>query len=53
MQGVLCKLCGERHFGLCKKALASVKSRVSSIEKRGVKLGTKGKAIRAKQRGRT
>ncbi len=52
MKGPKCKLCGEDHFGLCKRALASVKARVASIEGRPLKLGSKGKAKKAAQKAK-
>lgn len=50
MKGPVCKLCGEAHFGLCAKAQVAVaKRRVKQIEARPVKLGSKGRAKKAKQ----
>lgn len=50
MQGPKCKFCGEPHFGLCPKLTrAKVKARVEEIAARPVKLGTKGKAKKAKR----
>lgn len=53
MQGPKCKFCGEPHFGLCTTVgKKQVKARVAEIASQPVKLGAKGKAKKAKRKGK-
>lgn len=50
MQGPKCRFCGLNHFGLCPDVgKKQVKARIAEIESQPVKLGSKGKAKKAKK----